>query len=66
MSVCVLSGRFVWVFIALFSSPEELVQESAIFWPYMSLGLTSLLTVGTVLYVEARVSVWASVSSRGE
>ena len=33
MSAWALSGGFVWVFIDLFSSPEELVQASALFWP---------------------------------
>ena len=57
-SVWVLSGGFVWIFIAFFSSPEELFQASALFWSYLPLGLTSLLLSGNVSSVGYRVSVW--------
>ena len=58
MSVWVLSGGFVWFSTALFSSPEELVQASALFSPWLPLGPTSLLLAETVLSVGAGVSVW--------
>ena len=58
MSVWVLSGGFIWVSIALFSSPEELVQAPALFLPWIPLGPTSLPLTGNVLSVGAGVSVW--------
>ena len=58
MSVLVLSGGFVWVSLTFFYSREELVQDSALFLPWMPVGPTSLLLAGTVLSVGAGVSVW--------
>ena len=58
MSVWVSSKGFLWVSIALFPSPQELVQASAVLLPWMPLGTTSLLLAGTVLFVGYEVSVW--------
>ena len=58
MNVWVLSGWVLWIFIAFFFSLDELVQSSALFWPYLPLGPTSLLLVETILSIGTGVSVW--------
>ena len=57
MSVWVLSGGFDWVSFPFFYLLEELVQGSAIFWPYLHLERTSLIVARTVFYVRDGVSV---------
>ena len=38
--------------------PEEIVQGSALLWPYLPLGPTSLLVLGHVLLDGSKESIW--------